>query len=270
MARCPFAEVRLLPESSEQPRITPTQIISHTMAGTLAGTDSWFRRRDVNVETHFGIGRDGRIYQWMDTTVRADGNYKANRRPDGTGAISIETEGYPSEPWTREQIDALVKLHVWLMQTHTSIGRRICRTHADPGLGYHTMFGAPGPWTPVAKDCPGKKRIQQWRETVVPRVLEALDGGEVEDDMFTDDDRKWLRNLYLGAFYGGPSCGYSYGTRPDGKADNSLFRKLDGMYDGLRGDHGLAGIMKKLEELSRQVSELSQKIERLEQRQREA
>ncbi|MCX9192259.1 hypothetical protein C3Y87_12705 [Carbonactinospora thermoautotrophica] len=194
VAHCPFAEARFLPESSTQPRIKPTQIICHTMAGTLSGTDAWFRRGDVGVETHFGIGRGGRLYQWMDTTVRADGNYKANRRPDGTGAISIETEGYASEPWTQAQIDMLVRLHVWLMRTHTSIGRRICRTADDPGLGYHTMFGAPGPWTPVAKDCPGKKRIQQWREVVVPRVLAALK----EEDMTADEIAAAVWNAEFG------------------------------------------------------------------------
>lgn len=181
MALCPFAEHRLLPESRTQPGIVPTQVIDHTIVGTVEGADAHFRN-SASTETHFGIRKDGSIVQWMDTEVRADGNYKANRRPDGTGAVSIETAGFATEEWTDAQVDALVRLHVWLAKTHLKIGHRATRTGSDPGFGYHVMHGSPGPWTPVAKSCPGPKRIKQWHELVLPRTLAAL-RGEQEDDM---------------------------------------------------------------------------------------
>lgn len=192
MAVCPFAVRRLLPESQTQSHITPTQVIDHTIVGSVSGTDSYFRDH-TNVETHFGIRYSGEIWQWMDTAVRADGNYHANMRPDGTGAVSIETEGYASEPWTEAQVDALVQLHVWLALTHDGIGHRICRNPSDPGYGYHVMFGAPGEWTPVSKDCPGTKRIKQWREQVIPRTLAALRGEQEDIVASLDDLRKVVR-----------------------------------------------------------------------------
>jgi hypothetical protein len=36
------------------------------------------------------------------------------------------------------------------------------------GVGYHTLFGAPGAWTPVAKSCPGPKRKVQFHDWLVP------------------------------------------------------------------------------------------------------
>lgn len=44
----------------------------HSMYGTLAGTDAWFRKRDICSLTPWGIGGpadgalDGKIYRWMD------------------------------------------------------------------------------------------------------------------------------------------------------------------------------------------------------------
>lgn len=51
---------------------------AHSMVGTLAGTDAWFRRRDVASLTPWGIGcerdgaNDGKIYRWMDYTKYTD------------------------------------------------------------------------------------------------------------------------------------------------------------------------------------------------------
>ena len=179
MALCPIATVALLPRSGTRPAIRPTQIVSHTMESTLAATDRIFRREDARGraagQSHFGIARDGRIVQWIDTAEQADAVYLANRRPDGTGAVSVTTEGYGSQAWTQAQLAALTKLHVWLLRTHPSIGRRICRSPVDPGIGHHVLFGSPGPWTPSTRSCPGPRRTVQWRDEVVPRVLAAFE-----------------------------------------------------------------------------------------------
>lgn len=45
----------------------PVGIVSHTMVGTLKGTDQYFRRGAASTGlTDFGIGKDGTIYQWND------------------------------------------------------------------------------------------------------------------------------------------------------------------------------------------------------------
>ena len=162
-----------LPEAESQPRIEPRLVIVHTMDGTLLGTDNLFRTQSV-FESHFGVGGptdgadlDGVIFQWMDTDRQAD----ANRNANGF-AVSIETSdgGDPDRPWSPKQLDALVRL-IGALCDHYEIPRQICDRAEGSGLGWHVMFGAPGPWTPVAKTCPGPVRIKQLKDTVFPAVM---------------------------------------------------------------------------------------------------
>lgn len=186
MPLCPFATVRLLTGRAAGPGIRATQIVVHTMEATLAATDTRFRRPDAAGRSHFGVGHDGTIVQWIDTAGPAGVAHLAAHRSDGTGAVSVTTEGYGTQTWTAAQLDALVRLHVWLMRTHPAVGRRLCRSSTDPGLGHHVLFGSPGPWTPHVSDCPGPGRITQWRHVVIPRVLAPF--GVSTDDMRTPDE----------------------------------------------------------------------------------
>ncbi|MER6068431.1 peptidoglycan recognition family protein [Streptomyces sp. NPDC001817] len=171
MPLCPFASVRLLARPEPPSPLKPTQIIVHTANATLPAADVRFRRPGARGWSHFGVSATGKITQWLDTTTPADSAYRGNLRSDGTGAVGITTEGHVSQPWTDAQLDALIRLHWWLMRTHPAIAHRACRTPADPGLAHHTLLGSPGPWTPVPKSCPGPRRIQQWADVLLPRVL---------------------------------------------------------------------------------------------------
>ncbi|QHA03103.1 hypothetical protein GQF42_07265 [Streptomyces broussonetiae] len=171
MPLCPFASVRLLARPEPPSPLQPTQIIVHTANASLTAADVRFRRSGARGRSHFGVSTAGTIIQWLDTSTPADSAYLANLRSDGTGAVSITTEGHVSEPWTDAQLDALIRLHWWLMRTHPAIAGRACRTPADPGLAHHTLLGSPGPWTPVPKSCPGPRRIAQWEDSLLPRVL---------------------------------------------------------------------------------------------------
>jgi N-acetylmuramoyl-L-alanine amidase len=145
----------------------------------------------TNLESHFIIGLDGRIIQAIDTEHSADANFHANLRPDGTGAVSIETcdNGDPDNfKWTDAQVFSLVRLHRWLGDVH-NIPARQCRTPEDPGHGYHTLFGAPSEWTPVAKSCPGKIRKVQWHQVLLPAYIE-----NTEDDLTPEQDAR-LKNI---------------------------------------------------------------------------
>lgn len=168
MARCPFAVWRPLPENWTQPRIDPSVAIIHS-AVDAPGPSSlfpFFARSDVKVETTFFIKNDGAIEQYMDTEVRADGNRWANGF-----AVSIETEddGDPDQrPWTLAQIVSMRRLLEWLFRVHPKIKRRICPAWNAPGVGWHSMWGAPSPWTPTrGKTCPGLTRIPQFRREIV-------------------------------------------------------------------------------------------------------
>jgi outer membrane murein-binding lipoprotein Lpp len=145
IARCDFAIWRPVPDNSRQPSIRATQVIMHSMASPGTSPQELIRywsQPGTPLESHFIVGRDGRAWQLVDTGRSADANYRANRRPDGTGAISIETEdnvGHPDTlPWTQAQIDTLVRLALWAARVH-GVPRRRCPSPSAPGIGYHAV-----------------------------------------------------------------------------------------------------------------------------------
>lgn len=192
MAMMPGATNRLLANQARQGPMKSYQGISlHTMVGSLAGTDSMFQKDGtVGTESHFGVGENGEIYQWVDTKYTADANYL------GSGyVISIETADYGGSfgrwntngdnvpYWNSKQIVAIVKIIVWACKTH-NIPIKQMSTVRDRGIGYHAM-GVPGNGLPASlkgtryqwskyagKVCPGKKRISQ-----VPEIVRLAKGG---------------------------------------------------------------------------------------------
>lgn len=187
MAWYPGAEKMELPESDAQPAIRPTQFIVHSIVAPWTARRTYEYWRDsTNLESHFGLGYEGDLGQYIGTETRADANAGANRRADGTGAVSIETASNTSasDPWTPEQIEQLIRLGVWLHQRH-GIPLRICRTHDDPGFGYHSMFPQ---WSTSGTACPGKARIEQFKTVVFPGIVARATGQTEEDDMPTVDE----------------------------------------------------------------------------------
>ncbi|MEU8855755.1 N-acetylmuramoyl-L-alanine amidase [Streptomyces sp. NPDC048556] len=165
----------LQPESDAQPAIRPTQFIVHSIIAPWTARRVYEYWRDsTNLESHFGLGYEGDLGQFIGTETRADANAGANRRSDGTGAVSIETASnlQGSDPWTDEQIEELIKLGVWLHQKH-GIPLRICRTHTDPGMGWHSMFPQ---WSTSGTACPGKARIAQFKAVVFPGIVARANG----------------------------------------------------------------------------------------------
>ncbi|GGV86680.1 hypothetical protein GCM10010294_67580 [Streptomyces griseoloalbus] len=167
--------MELQPESDAQAAIRPTQFIVHSVVAPWDEKRIYAYWRDsTNLESHFGLDYDGSIGQYIGTETRADANAGANRRPDGTGAVSIETASNTSatDEWTPEQIEQLVQLGVWLHERH-DIPLRICRSHSDPGFGYHSQFRE---WSTSGTACPGKARIRQFREVVFPGIVARAKG----------------------------------------------------------------------------------------------
>ncbi|SDT69846.1 hypothetical protein SAMN05216371_3863 [Streptomyces sp. TLI_053] len=178
MSWYPAAErIELQPESDQQPAINPTQFIAHSIAAEWGPRRIFeFWRDDSNLESHFGLGYGGELGQFIGTGTRADANAAANRRPDGTGAVSIETESNSqhSDPWTEQQIEQLVALGVWLHHEH-GIPLRICRTPDDPGYGYHRLHRS---WSTSGTACPGDSRVAQFHDIVFPRIVARATGTE--------------------------------------------------------------------------------------------
>ncbi|CAM5476363.1 MULTISPECIES: N-acetylmuramoyl-L-alanine amidase [Streptomyces] len=186
MSWCPFAKkLELQPESDAQPAIRPTQFIVHSIVAPWTPERTYEYWRDsTNLESHFGLGYNGSLGQFIGTQTRADANAAANRRPDGTGAISLESASNleASDPWTGEQVETLIRLGVWVHQEH-GIPLRLCRSADDPGFGYHRQFSA---WNPDGHTCPGDARVRQFREVVFPGIVARANGQTQppkEDDM---------------------------------------------------------------------------------------
>jgi hypothetical protein len=167
--------MELRPEAGQQPSIRPTQLIVHSIAGPWTPRRTYEYWRDsTSLESHFGLGYDGTLAQYVGTETRADANAGANRRPDGTGAVSIETASNTgsTDPWTEQQIEELIRLGVWMHQRH-GVPLRICRTADDPGFGWHSLHRA---WSTSGTACPGSKRIAQFREVAFPAIVARTTG----------------------------------------------------------------------------------------------
>ena len=178
MAICPFAVWRPLPENSTQPRIAPRAVVLHTAVSAAQSLYGHFLNFS-DLESHFYVNEFGIIEQYLDTTIRADANLNANGF-----AVSIETwDGGTIRPWNPLQVEAIVRLVDWLCATH-GIPRVQIPRWDGAGIGWHVMWGAPGPWTPVAKECPGGPRIDQTRNVIIPRVA----AGQIVEDLLTPND----------------------------------------------------------------------------------
>lgn len=177
-----------------QPRLQKYDLlIFHTMAGSLNGSESFFKENGYGgAESHFGIGPDGECRQWQDTAHQANANIAADKR-----AISVETADYgPGFPrwnlndasaipaWTPAQLDRLVNLTVWACRTHWIPCVLVQDSKPERrGIGYHRL-GVPGYavaggelWSSArGKVCPGNRRIAQI-PTIVGRAAAELNAG---------------------------------------------------------------------------------------------
>jgi hypothetical protein len=170
MALYPGAIQRPIPPGANDPRVTVIGAILHTDAGNSKSLFGYFNGPSGGIESHFHIPKVGKPEQYRDTAWEADANLHGNSfllNGKLYGYASIETQGYATDEWNPYQLAEIKKLLLWLSQTH-KFPLVKCASATSPGVGYHTMWGAPGPWTPVAKDCPGAKRIKQFGNTLVP------------------------------------------------------------------------------------------------------
>ncbi len=185
MAWYPDAVRARVDHGSEDPPITPVMAILHVDAGNAYDLEEWFESGSGGIESHFHVRKDGSVQQFRSTGVEADANYHANSFwRDGrlVGAISVETQGYGDGTWNREQLAAITDLLTWCHTQH-GIPLRVCPGPYADGVGYHVMFGAPGPWTPYAKTCPGPDRQRQFRDVLVPWMETGAPIDSEETDM---------------------------------------------------------------------------------------
>jgi hypothetical protein len=124
----------------------------HHMDTILATCDALFRQPGYQRSAHFGTGRDGTVYQWVDTDDVAYHACYAN----WSGYLGIENDDNANDdPLTDAQITAIRGIIDWL-----GIPKVLMVNMTDPGIGYHGQF--PGDcsthWGQTA--CPGSMVAQ--------------------------------------------------------------------------------------------------------------
>lgn len=137
-----------------EPRIPPT----------LGGLWSTFDNPEHKASAHFGVAKDGEVWQFIDTANRAwsvDGDDPI----DGHWA-SIENIAVPGDELTAQQVDVIVRLLKWLNAQH-GVPLTVAHTKGSRGLGYHAMFGKGHP------GCPGSPVIDQ-----IPDIVALAKGVE--------------------------------------------------------------------------------------------
>jgi N-acetyl-anhydromuramyl-L-alanine amidase AmpD len=112
---------------------TVVAIVDHIMQGTMESTNGWFKNRRSEVSSHFGVAKDGRIWQWVRTPDAAWGNgipespdmsldwladgLKKMVNPNNL-TVSIEHEGNSGDTFTEEQFQSTLWLHKYLITTY--------------------------------------------------------------------------------------------------------------------------------------------------------
>lgn len=191
----PFAAARLIPAGANDPTIIPVGIILHVDAGNALSLHDYFNGPSGGIESHAHVQKLGRVEWYRDTTKEADANHLGNSwiGADGRryGYISIETQGLGPGEWTPAQIETIKRIILWAHEVH-GVPLRACRDPKDPGIGFHTMWGAPGAWTPVSKSCPGPDRIEQFYDVLVPWLAEtaATEAGPTPEEVAAAKEAK--------------------------------------------------------------------------------
>lgn len=139
MSVAPFAQWKPLPAGVNHSAGGMTAydgVVLHIMEGTLDGSDSWFRNPQAAASAHFGIGKDGRVIQWVDTADKAWAQAQGNPRN-----ISIENEGKAGDSLTAAQLERVAQILAWAHKVH-GVPLQINDDPNARGLGWHGMGGA--------------------------------------------------------------------------------------------------------------------------------
>lgn len=193
----PHTTYRPVSGAANDPGIIPVGCILHVAVSEARSLYDYFNGPSGGIESHLYLRRDGTGEQYRDLDREADANLQANSwiGSDGRryGFHSIETQGMEHGKWTGAQIDAIQRFLVWDSGRYGWPLRVVSDNNwRSGGVGYHVMLGAPGPWTPVAKTCPGPDRVRQFNNVIVP----WLQSGAQEDDDMTPEQERKLNGIY--------------------------------------------------------------------------
>lgn len=165
MARYPGASWRPISGHTDGPMRSHTGAVLHVNESN-GNLYSWVAGNN-GMSCHFEVYKSGAIEQYLDTDVSSWCQMAGN-----ADYLSIETEGYTTEPLAGPQLTAIVGLYAWLHALY-GIPLRLAEAPGQAGLGWHGMGGAAWGGHPA---CPGDLRRAQ-RQTVLDRISSSGSGG---------------------------------------------------------------------------------------------
>lgn len=121
--------------------------ISNSRGNTIDGL--WSTFMSSKVPSHFGIERNGRVGQFIDT------DHHDWAQENTISYFSVENSASPGDELTDSQLVAVSSLYAWLSDNH-GIPVRIATSAGDPGLAYHALFPPTG-----HPNCPGPAVVAQ-------------------------------------------------------------------------------------------------------------
>jgi hypothetical protein len=119
-------------------------VVHHFAGGTLPDVDRLIRNPARQASYHFGVARDGAIFQWVDTANTAWATGPANAR-----SVAIGHQG-TSQSFTGQQLDATARIVRWIRATHRAV------PGARGGLTGHRQW--------MATACPGDPMFRELDE----------------------------------------------------------------------------------------------------------
>lgn len=148
---------------------------------------NWVNNPANEMSCHFEVYKNGSIEQYVDTSMSSWCQTNGNN----TG-ISIETEGYPTEPLTPQQCDAITGLLAWLNITH-GIPLQISDSVSEPGFAWHGMGGASWGGHP---SCPGDLRKAQ-RQQILDKAQPHSGSGDGSKITTLEEDEDMPYAFYV-------------------------------------------------------------------------
>jgi N-acetyl-anhydromuramyl-L-alanine amidase AmpD len=106
-------------------------IVDHIMQSSIESAHSWFHNTASEVSAHFGVAKDGRVFQWVKVDSAAWANGIVDKPDSALGwltsakarginindlTVSIEHEGYSGQAFPEKQYQATLDLHKWLLK----------------------------------------------------------------------------------------------------------------------------------------------------------
>jgi len=178
----PGAHWEPIPGHTDGPMQSYLGLVLHVNDANSYDLHDYFSRSDIEVSSHFQVGKDGKVFQYLDTDVtswcQSDGNQTY---------LSVETQGFPNEKLTNLQVTSLASLYRWLHDVH-NLPYQIADKVGAHGFAWHGMGGTA--WGGHF-GCPGELRKAQRQA-----ILNLAQDPSTEDDDMTPDQAKQLADLH--------------------------------------------------------------------------